>query len=293
MVQTIDRFLDDIQSIVMSFLVKLGPFCVALMPALFTGYSIYFTFRIEAGTRLALFFAIVVGLAMETVGIVATHTALDLYNAVEDGYIKPVKFKLMVLLVPVYVLGASAVVFFSENAFTPLVKSLGVASPFLTVIVYVAVALARDIRRAEMKQDKVESRQDKEKEAERKLRHEKEVLEIRLKHEENLAKIDAKNARKADDLPAKISENSENSPQVAKNTPPIRVPKKEWRVQAVETLRHNPEISGAELGRRLGANARTGQLIINELIGKGVIRRGEMGWDVLDLSLIQNGNGKN
>jgi DNA-binding Lrp family transcriptional regulator len=290
MVQTIDRFLDDIQSIVMSFLVKLGPFCVALMPALFTGYSIYFTFRIEAGSNLALFFAIVVGLAMETVGIVATHTALDLYNAVEEGYIKPVKFKLMVLLVPVYILGASAVVLFSENAFTPLVKSLGVASPFLTVIVYVAVALARDIRRAEAKQDKTESRQDKEKEAERKLRHEKEVLEIRLKHEENLAKIDAKNARKADDLPAKISE---NSPQVAKNTPPIRVAKNEWRVRAVETLRHNPEISGAELGRRLGANARTGQNIINELIGKGVIQRGEMGWDVLDLSLTQNGNGKN
>lgn len=143
----VDNFLDEVQAILLSILVKLGPFAVALMPALFTAYAIYFTYQVDAGENLALFFAIVVGLAMETVGIVATHTAIDLYNGKQSGVIESGKFWLMVLLVPAYVLGVAGTVYYSENAFTPLVKSLGIASPFLTCIVYIAVALARDYTR--------------------------------------------------------------------------------------------------------------------------------------------------
>ena len=36
--QFVDDILDDVQALLMSLLVKLGPFCVALMPALFTAY---------------------------------------------------------------------------------------------------------------------------------------------------------------------------------------------------------------------------------------------------------------
>jgi hypothetical protein len=140
-----DDLLDSIQSLLMSVLVKIGPFFVALMPALFMSYAIYSTFKVDAGIELAFSFAVVVGVAWETVGIVATHTATDLYNAMQKGTVQPVKFWLMVGLVPVYVLGVAGVVGFSQDAFTPLVKGLGVASPFLTAIVYIAVALARDL----------------------------------------------------------------------------------------------------------------------------------------------------
>lgn len=150
--QWFDSFLDAIQSLLMSVLVKVGPFFVALMPALFMAYAIYHTFQDEAGPELAFVFAVVVGIAWETVGIIATHTATDLYNAVQKGATQPVKFWLMVALVPVYVFGVAGVVYFSQDAFTPLVKGLGIVSPFLTAIVYIAVALARDLNRTELAQ---------------------------------------------------------------------------------------------------------------------------------------------
>lgn len=190
--QRFDHFLDAIQAILMSFLVKLGPFFVALMPALFTAYSIFYTFQQEAGATLALCFAVVVGLAMETVGIVATHTTIDLYNAKQQGIIEPVKFKVMGWLVPIYVLGVSSVIYFSEDAFTPLVKGLGVASPFLTCTVYVAVALARDLARIATMQTERNERQLVLEDEQRRWVQEKERIEIQLKHREKLARIEAK-----------------------------------------------------------------------------------------------------
>lgn len=183
--QMIDGLLDDLQAILLSFLIKLGPFAVALMPALFTAYAIYYTFESEAGPALALCFALVVGLAFETVGIVATHTAIELYNGTEQGIISPVKTGLMIAMVPVYVIGVAAVVLFSEGAFTPLVQALGVASPFLTCIVYIAVALARDlsnIKAAQSKtgQHKISSEQE-DKRLERELKRERLQIERELK----------------------------------------------------------------------------------------------------------------
>jgi low affinity Fe/Cu permease len=258
-----DSFLDAIQAIIMSFLVKLGPFFVALMPALFTAYAIFHTFQGEAGPKLAFFFAVVVGLAMETVGIVATHTAISLYNAQEEGTIQPVKFKLMVWLVPIYVIGVAAVVGFSENAFTPLVKGLGIASPALTCVVYVAVALARDIRRVQAKQDDENARQDQANQDKLKWEQEKERLEIELKHKEKLARIEAKT--RAQENPQTRSQTTQNG----HNSPPLRLPRSEWRENAREILAQNPQISGAELGRLLGASERTGQNIMLEIQTNG------------------------
>src|SRR5262245_14837591 len=104
LLQKFDSFLDAIQAILMSLLVNLWPLFFALMPASFTDYSIFHTFQGEAVYYLALFFALVVGLAMETVGIVATHTAIDLYNAKQQQIIEPVKFQVMAWLVPAYVI---------------------------------------------------------------------------------------------------------------------------------------------------------------------------------------------
>jgi len=193
--QRFDRFLDAIQALLMSFLVKLGPFFVALMPALFTAYSIFYTFQPEAGFTLALSFAVVVGLAMETVGIVATHTAIDLYNAKQQGIIEPVKFQVMSWLVPIYVLGVSLVIIFSEDAFTPLVKGLGVASPFLTCTVYIAVALARDLARIAAKQTEKTERQYALEDEQRHWEWKKERLELEMKHEEKLARIQARHVK--------------------------------------------------------------------------------------------------
>lgn len=145
--QTIDDYLDTTQAIILSFLVKLGPFFVALMPALFTGYAVYHIFKPDAGEFVALFFALVVSVAVETVGIVSVHTTIDLYNGMEAGHIKPVKFWVMFLMVPFYVIVIIFTIGFAGDTFPKLVQALGLGAPILTVIVYTAVVLNQDSER--------------------------------------------------------------------------------------------------------------------------------------------------
>lgn len=145
--QKFDNKLNIFQALLLSLLTKLGPFTVALMPSLFTGYAIYSVFAEEAGPFIAGLFALVAVIAIETVAIVVTHTALDLYNAWREKQIEIVKVVLMMFLIPFYVLGVAGAVYFSEDAFVPLVKALGVVSPLLTCIVYISVALAQDVQK--------------------------------------------------------------------------------------------------------------------------------------------------
>lgn len=195
--QTFDNALDAIQFMLMSTITKLGPFTVALMPGLFTAYSVFHTFKDAGGNAFALIIAIVIALALETVGIKATHVATDLYNAMDEKLIQPVKFWLMLALIPVYVLAVAGLVYFSGDAFTPLVKGLGVASPFLTVIVYIAVALANDLKKIEAKQASVENKQDTIEADDRQWEREKERIILEQKHQERLSKIDAKKVSKS------------------------------------------------------------------------------------------------
>lgn len=59
-----------------------------------------------------------------------------------------------------------------------------------------------------------------------------------------------------------------------------RVPRVNLRDSAVNILRENPDISGAQLGEMLGRSKRTGQNIINELEQAGTIHRNGGGWKV-------------
>ena len=252
--QLFDGFLDAVQSILLSVLVRIGPFFVALMPALFTAYSIYHTFKVEAGHELALFFAGVVGLAMETVGIIATHTAIDLYNAKQQGLIAPGKFRLLTWLIPVYVFGVAGVVAFSKDAFTPLVKSLGIASPFLTCVVYIAVALARDLADTRARQDAVEERETERENDERQFERKKELLELELKHKERMARIVQKTVKMPSNTTVKQPDN---------RTPNI--------------YRHNPDAGVTEISRRLGVSRQTIYNYLEELEQAKRIDRDERG----------------
>lgn len=282
--QTFDNLLDAIQSVIMSILTKLGPFTVALMPASFTAYAIYHTFEPSAGARLALFFALVVGLAWETVGIVACHTAIDLYNAAEDKLIQPVKFWLMLALIPIYVLGVAGVVFFSQDAFVPLVKGLGIASPFLTAITYTAVALARDIRRIEAKQTEVDNRQAEAEAERRQWDRERVRLEMELKHAEKLARIDAKRSNDR-------SNNRSNNGQIEQPEPfksgqldVLNGQKAQDKRQALNDvltyLNDNPEASLNDIGRVIGRSKATAFNYVEELQTAGRLHKNGNGWEV-------------
>lgn len=302
--QLFDNLLDAVQSMLMSYLTKLGPFFVALMPAMFTASAVYFTSKSGTGPEMALFYAVVVGMAFETIGIVSVHTAVALYNAKEQGIIKPVKFKLMAWLVPIYVIGVAAVVYLSEDAFTPLVKWLGIASPFLTSIVYVAVALARDITRIESAQQMTEAHQAEIEaserahqfnleEEERTWRRKKELMEVELKHKERLAKIEAKTVQ----LDAQISQATvqpiiqldaqiaQKGPNTTKMDAPnaTRFQNKQAKLDGViEFVRHNPTASYADIGRHIGMVKSSGENYANELKQAGRLGKNGDGWKVIE-----------
>ena len=279
--QRFDCFLDAIQAILMSFLVKLGPFFVALMPALFTAYSIFYTFKPEAGPTLALCFAVVVGLAMETVGIVATHTAIDLYNAKQLGLVESVKFKLMSWLVPIYVLGVSSVIYFSEDAFTPLVKGLGIASPFLTCIVYIAVALARDLAQIAAKQSERDERQTILEDEQRVWERERERLQLEMKHEEKLARITAKRVKQAVNGGGQNAQNDVKS-HVFDAVNLSKAKKKEQLIdRMLDIYVDNPNTGVSTVANQLNVSRQTVYNYLNEMEQAGRLRRNGQGVEVL------------
>lgn len=278
-----DNFLDAVQSIIMSFLVKLGPFFVALMPSLFTAYAVFHTFEAEAGWELALLFALVVGAAMETVGIVATHTCIDLYNGKEAGIVQPVKFKVMVWLVPVYVIGVACVVGFSGDAFTPLVKSLGIASPFLTAIVYVAVALHRDIIRIMAQKSEVDKhqaaietesheRQIAIEAEQRQWQREKERMELELKHKERMARIEARQNTTVQ-RPTRHVLNDLNAERQAE--------KERAMAEVLNFVAGNPLASLSEIGQAIGKSKSTASNYVDELNNSGRLYKNGSGWEVI------------
>lgn len=198
--QKFDHKLNIFQSVVLSLLTKIGPFFVALMPSCFTAYSVYFVFEQKAGEYIAVLFSLIVAIAIEAVAIVVTHTALDLYNAYREQQIELLKVVLMCFLIPFYVIAVAAAVYFSGDAFDPLVKSLGMASPLLTCIVYLSVALAQDVLRVKNKvaQEQGEQKESKKEQAAfaRELRrqqlqqeHEQRLKMLELQAQVELAKV--------------------------------------------------------------------------------------------------------
>jgi hypothetical protein len=112
---------------------------------------------------------------------------------------------------------------------------------------------------------------------ERAWQHEKERLEMELHHAEKLAKIEAKKPHLS---PQVELQKDERWAQKGLNSPPVRVPKSEWRERALDILRENPHIKGAELGRKLGASERTGQNILSQFEQAGIVHKNGNGWEV-------------
>ncbi len=65
-----------------------------------------------------------------------------------------------------------------------------------------------------------------------------------------------------------------------KDTSNSRVSRSKRRESALNILREDSRVSGAQLGLRLGVSKRTGQMILNEMEQAGVIHRNGEGWKV-------------
>ena len=126
--QAIDEFFALIETILPSLVARLGPFVVALMPSLFTGYSVYETLYQKAGAELAFIFALAVAVAIECAGIYLGHNAVRISGW---GW----------LLAGLYVLGVWGIVVFGHAAFSGLSLGIGLFSPVLVLSVYISHAL--------------------------------------------------------------------------------------------------------------------------------------------------------
>lgn len=137
------KILDQIQSAILDLLVKLGIFTVPFMPAMFLGYAVYSFYK----NSLGLTFGIVVAVVLEIVGIVIAEIGLETIDAWQEKLIKIWKAILMMIFMPVVAIIISTVVYFSEDAFPPVIKGLAIAGAFLATIVYVSIAIHRETTR--------------------------------------------------------------------------------------------------------------------------------------------------
>jgi hypothetical protein len=275
MVKQFDHYLDNIQFILLSILVKLGPFFVALTPALFTFWAVFILFlKSLAGDKqpsflifcVAFFFGLVPAFSIEAVGIVVVHTASDLWDYAERGKTTKAKFWLMTALIPFYVLGVALVVGLSGDTFPPLVKNLGIASPFLTVIVYTAVSLNRSLLNVKLQIEedkaleglKIEESKGLVKEkakADWELEKEKTLLIVQLKHEEKLKKLELKSQGQVSEVKNRTLVKEENKAKL------LLILSQPFDVGA---NKHTVE----ELSQKLSVSRVTVYTYMEELVGK-------------------------
>jgi len=153
MEKEIEKYLQSTQYIILSFLIYLGPFVVALMPAAFVSISVYALFD---NWLLGIVVAFIVAVAIETVGILITHTSVKIYNAYRAGMVELGKLIALVSFVPIYIITTMATVYFSES-FGPIAHNLGMASPIFTTMVYFAIALLIDLKRVEGEAEEIKA----------------------------------------------------------------------------------------------------------------------------------------
>lgn len=226
------------------------------IPALLTALSLVFGIQANQSTNwpmwAAITVAVVVVIALESLGITAAKTALRLYRAWQDQLSLGRDFAATVAATLLYAALVFVIIAWGEGLPEEL-KWVGYASPFLAVTLYVVVGLNSDLQERVDKKEVAIS-------FETKIENEIRLADLedyqerqRLKREADMsayqAKLEAKQkAREKQDGP--------------------RLTPQQTRVEARKLISQYPNISGAELGRRLNVSEKTGQNIINEFNGR-------------------------
>lgn len=234
-----------------------GMLSMPFIPALLTALSLVFGIQANTETNwpewAAIAVAVVVVIALESLGITAAKTALRLYRAWQDQLSLGRDFAATVMATMLYASLVFAIIALGEGLPVEL-KWVGYASPFLAVTLYVVVGLNSDLQeRVDRKEVAISFETQIENEV--KLADLDDYkLRMQLKREADMADYQ-------DKLEAKRRKREERSGP--------RLSPKQTRIEARKLLAQYPKISGAELGRRLNVSERTGQSIINEFNGKG------------------------
>ncbi len=181
---TFDSSLKKIEDALLALISRIGPFFVALIPASFTAVSVYSIFHAD-DPRLAWYLALVTAIGIEVSGIKIIHTAVDMYRA-RSGW----KAFIMTVSSLAYAVIVAAIVYNADDALEPIIRGLGIGSPFLALMVYLAVAFSREVEHVEVIEAETVS-DDKTFEREMKRR------KLELKHEETMAHISVSSVSKS------------------------------------------------------------------------------------------------
>lgn len=188
----VDSTLGTISQNIVSLAMLLGTLTVAAVPALFTGYSIYALTAEVWGETMAQGAGWVFAIGLEAVGMVTSNVALKLYRAWREGQVILEEFLVTIALMIVYVVAVVLIIAFVENL--PLtLQAVGIGSPFLAVVLYIARGLYLDHMSREIGRRMIENQQrDVEREQaseERQHRREMERLRIEQGHQRKLEQI--------------------------------------------------------------------------------------------------------
>lgn len=257
----IENLFRTLQGIIIAALVYFGAFVVAAVPAVFTGMGVAALFADV--TSYSTLIGWLIGIALEVVNIIIIHTASEFYSDKPTG-----RFWILVGLIPIYVFGVEWVMYYSDDAFPELVRSLGMVSPFFAIAVFIA-AMFNQWHKATT----TEAEQEKEETTRQRL--ERERLELEHQHELERLALEQKHAQKM----ARI-EASKNRPGERPKPEGKTVSKEEAISLILQFLAENPDASLSQIGREIGRPKSTTGNYVNELIEAGKIYRNGEGWKV-------------
>jgi DNA-binding transcriptional ArsR family regulator len=174
---SVDEFFAWCEDVLLSFISRLGPFGVALMPAIFTAFSVYSSLKPVTGSFTAFLFAVIVAAGIEAAGIYLGHNAVKLNNM--GGW----------FLAALYLVAVCGIVLVGHESFSGLGLGIGLFSPILVLAVYVshAMTLSKQEKLAKQEIEKVHQQQRSEK-----WEDEERALKLRLKEQRETAKIKAR-----------------------------------------------------------------------------------------------------
>ena len=225
----------------------IGMVSVPLIPASLTALSLVFKLT-DWPRSAAITIAIIIILALESLGISASKTALRLYRAWQDDLVGKQDFLATLVATAIYALLVFLIIAFGDGLPKEL-RWIGYTSPFLAITTYIVIGLSTDLQERIERQEVALARKQ------------------AIANEVALADLDdyrvRQNLKREMELEAFRAKLLSKQTRQAEQTGPPLTPA-EARARARELLEEHPTMTGAELGRKLGQSERTGQNIIKE-----------------------------
>lgn len=230
-----------------------------LVPAVLSGLSLYFALLSLPDPWpewSVLLLAVLVVVALEPYGIASSKTAVRFYQAQRDGEASPLEAYATATTVVLYVVLIVGINLLSHSLPLPLI-GLGAVSPVLSAAAYVVIGLNNDLqRRLDRRATTIQRRDD--------FQDERELMELEDERERMEMDREFKKEKHAQSLELRrLREEAKLRSKEAALTSTIQ--EADSLLGALEIVRHNPNISGAQLGRQLGLSSRQGRRVLAQV----------------------------